>query len=98
MSELYIVVGVTAKQGKEGELRSDLAALVEPSRREEGNISYDLFEDVSEPRQFVFVEHWTSKEAQAKYHNHGQHILHFHQNGDRNVEARNFVHMLRRVT
>lgn len=60
MSELFIVVGLKAKAGKENELRRDLAALVEPSRKEDGNIRYDLFEDQDEPGRFVFVEAWSS--------------------------------------
>ena len=36
MSELFIVVGLKAKAGKEDELRRDLSVLVEPSRNENG--------------------------------------------------------------
>jgi quinol monooxygenase YgiN len=64
MSELNIVVGLSAKPGTADELRADLIALVAPSRAEEGNIAYDLYEDINEPGRFVFVEHWQSTEAQ----------------------------------
>lgn len=50
LSELFIVVGLKAKAGKEDDLRRDLSVLVEPSRREDGNIRYDLFEDQDEHR------------------------------------------------
>ncbi|MBX3536577.1 MAG: antibiotic biosynthesis monooxygenase [Chelatococcus sp.] len=97
MSELFIVVGLKAKAGKENELRRDLSAVVEPSRNEDGNIRYDLFEDQDEPGRFVFVEEWASVEARAKHHEHGPHIAHFHANGVNNVEKTEFAHMLKRV-
>ncbi len=97
MSELFIVVGLKAKTGKENELRRDLSVLVEPSRNDEGNVRYDLFEDLDEPGHFVFVEEWASVEARNRHHEHGPHIQHFHANGVANVEERMFAHMLKRV-
>jgi quinol monooxygenase YgiN len=97
MSELSVVVGLRAKAGKEDELRRDLSALVAPSRSEEGNIRYDLFEDQEQPGRFVFVEEWASPELRMRHHEHGPHIQHFHANGIANVEAREFAHVLKRV-
>lgn len=97
MSELFIVVGLTAAAGKEDELRQDLSTLVEPSRNEAGNLSYDLFEDVDQPGRFVFVEGWASIQAQAQHNEHGAHIQHFHANGLRNVATKEFAHILKRV-
>jgi quinol monooxygenase YgiN len=97
MSELFITAGLKAKAGKEDELRRDLSALVEPSRNENGNIRYDLFEDQDEPGRFVFVEEWLSIETRTKHYQHGPHIQHFHENGVSNVEKTEFAHMLRRV-
>lgn len=97
MSTLSIVVGLKAKGGKEDDLRHDLSALVEPSRREAGNIRYDLFEDQDEPGRFVFVEEWASVEARNTHHEQAPHIQHFHANGVANVEDRLFAHLLKRV-
>lgn len=97
MSELFIVVGLIAKVGKENELRQDLSVLVEPSRSEDGNIRYDLFEDQDEPGRFVFVEEWSSPAARTRHHEHGPHIKHFHANGVGNVEKTEFAHTLKRV-
>lgn len=97
MSELFIVVGLKAKQGKEDELRRDLSVLVEPSRREDGNIRYDLFEDQEAPGHFVFVEAWASVEARTRHHEQGPHIQHFHQNGVINVDTTEFARLLKRV-
>lgn len=97
MSELFIVVGLQAKAGKEDILRQDLAAVVEPSRKEDGNIRYDLFEDRDHPGVFVFVEQWASEEARNRHHEHGPHIQKFHAGGVENVEKTLFAHMLKRV-
>ncbi|MES2174867.1 MAG: putative quinol monooxygenase [Pseudomonadota bacterium] len=97
MSELFIVVGLKAKAGKMDELRGDLSALVEPSRGEDGNIRYDLFEDLNDPGCFVFVEEWASVEARDRHHEHGPHVQHFHANGVANVEKTMFAHTLKRV-
>lgn len=97
MSELFIVVGLVAKAGKEDALRRDLASLVAPSRSEEGNIRYDLFEDQEAPGHFVFVEEWASEQARTRHHEHGPHIRDFHANGVSNVDRTAFAHMLKRV-
>lgn len=97
MSELFIVVGLKARAGKEDELRRDLAALVEPSRKEAGNIRYDLFEDRGQPGRFVFIEAWSSIEARDRHHEHGPHIQRFHTAGMANVEKTEFAHLLKRV-
>jgi quinol monooxygenase YgiN len=97
MSDLFIVVGLRAKRGKEDELRRDLIAVVEPSRKEEGNLRYELFSDRSDPGLFVFVEHWATTEAQQKHHTEGPHIQHFHAHGAANVERAEFSHMLSRI-
>lgn len=97
MSELFIVVGLKAKAGKEDELRQDLSVLVEPSRKEKGNLRYDLYEDQDEHRLFVFVEHWASLGTRTKHHEQRPHIQHLHVNGVANVERTEFAHMLKRV-
>lgn len=94
MSELFGAVGIRSNPGREGEPRRDLATLVEPSRSEVGN----LLEDVNEPGKLVFVERWESADAQRLHHEQGSHIRHFHENGEANAAARDFVHMLRLVS
>lgn len=97
MSELFVAVGLVAKVGAEDELRRDLASLVEPSRKEEGNLRYDLFEDQTTPGLFVFVEAWASTETRNQHHEHAPHIQHFHANGVSNIEKTAFAHVLKRV-
>lgn len=97
MSEVFIVVALRAQPGTEDELRRDLTAVVEPSRKEPGCLGYDLFADQSEPGRFVFVEHSASKEAQAQHHNHGPHIQHFQANGMKNVANFELMTFLDRI-
>lgn len=97
MSELFIVVAIHAKPGTEAELRRDLTAVVEPSRKESGNLGYELFVDQNDPGRFVFVEHWASREARDKHHNEGPHIKHFEANGMKNVASYELVTFLDRV-
>jgi quinol monooxygenase YgiN len=74
-----------------------LIAVVEPSRKEEGSLGYDLFVDQSDPGRFVFVEHWASREARDKHHNEGPHIQHFQANGMKNVEQFELLTFLNRI-
>ncbi len=97
MSELFMVVSLHAKPGKEDTLRHDLIPVVEHSRTEEGNIRYELFVDQSDPGRFVFVEHWASAEAQHKHDTQGTHIQEFNTHGVHNVQQVEFMHMLSRV-
>ena len=59
---LTVVAEMTAKPGQEDELRRHLLALVEPTRKEEGFVQYDLHQSTADPAQFLFYENWTSRE------------------------------------
>ncbi|MTT31903.1 antibiotic biosynthesis monooxygenase [Terrilactibacillus sp. BCM23-1] len=50
--------------------------LIAGSKGEEGNISYNLFEDVSNPNTFIVVEEWKNEEA-VKIHNQEPHFRAF---------------------
>ena len=59
---LTVVAEMVAKPGKEEELRHQLLALVEPTRKEAGFVQYDLHECTDQPGRFIFYENWTSRE------------------------------------
>ena len=86
MSDFHIVAVLYAKEGREAELKDKLVAVVEPSRADEGSLSYDLFVDQDDPRRFVFVEHWASTEAQHRHHTQTGHIRRFQESGADAVE------------
>lgn len=77
MSDYYVLAILYAKPGREDELRKSLIAVVEPSRKDEGNLRYELFVQQEDPRRFVFVEHWANPEAQHMHHTQSEHILRF---------------------
>ena len=59
---LTVVAELQAKPGKEEDVRSLLLTLIEPTRREEGCVQYDLHMNTGDPGRFVFYENWTSRE------------------------------------
>jgi quinol monooxygenase YgiN len=59
---LTVVAEMRAKPGRESDLRNILLSLIEPTRKEEGCIQYDLHVDTDDPGRFVFYENWTSRE------------------------------------
>ena len=72
------------REGTEDEMRDALAALVPPSRKDYGNLRYELYADRAEPRRFVIVERWTDEAAHVKHDKESDHIRHFTQHyGDK---------------
>ena len=63
MSNLHVVATIPARPGSENTVREALTALVDASRKEDGCVSYDLFESTSAPGTFVVVEVWTGQDA-----------------------------------
>jgi quinol monooxygenase YgiN len=78
MSKPYVTVvaEITAKQGCEEELKNLLLSVVEPVRKEEGCIQYDLHVSNNEPGKFLFYENWESSEALQK-HSTAEHMKAF---------------------
>jgi quinol monooxygenase YgiN len=60
---LIVVAQLKAKPGREEELRKVALALVEPTRREEGCIRYELHLSDVDAAQVLFYEVWTSRAA-----------------------------------
>jgi quinol monooxygenase YgiN len=69
MSEntIRVVARFKAKPGRTEDLKRVLTAFVEPTRVEDGCITYDLLENLSDPADLTFVEEWTSEEALEKH-------------------------------
>ncbi|CAB3792126.1 putative quinol monooxygenase [Pararobbsia alpina] len=76
MSQVAVVSINTAKPGQEAKLEAALQALVEPSRRDAGCITYDLHRDIKDPRTFVFIELWESAEL-LQVHSQAAHVAVF---------------------
>lgn len=67
MQTLHVTARFRALFGKEDELRSILLSLIEPTRREDGCIRYELFANPDNPREFVFIEEWSDEAALAAH-------------------------------
>lgn len=59
---LTVVAQIQAKPGKEEDVRRLLLTLIEPTRKEEGCVQYDLHVHTGDPSRFVFYENWTSRD------------------------------------
>jgi quinol monooxygenase YgiN len=64
---IVVIARVKAKSGKKEELKKELLKLIEPSRKDDGCINYDLHNSEDEPGQFMFHETWRDKEALTKH-------------------------------
>ena len=74
---LKIVATVTIKDAADQTtIEQALFAVVDGTRQEEGNISYELHQDINNPLVYVFVEVWKSPEAIA-FHSKSEHFKTF---------------------
>jgi quinol monooxygenase YgiN len=64
---IRVVAVLTAKAGKEQQVEQVLRACVQPSRAEDGCLSYVLNRCIEQVGRFVFVERWASHEAIARH-------------------------------
>jgi quinol monooxygenase YgiN len=74
--ELLIIAHVTTKAEYKDELVKAFEKVVEGTRREAGNIAYDLYVDTSNPLKFTIVERWKSQDA-INIHNETNHFKEF---------------------
>jgi quinol monooxygenase YgiN len=59
---VILVVILRAKEGQEGLLEAELRALIGPTRREEGCITYDLHRALDTPGAFFLHEVWATRD------------------------------------
>lgn len=64
---LRVIARARAKAEHVAQVRDILSALVEPTRRESGCVSYELLQNVSDPVDFVFIEKWASAAAEQAH-------------------------------
>lgn len=60
---LRVVAHLRAQEGKAAELEDVLKGLLEPTRAEPGNISYQLLASLDDDRNFTFVEEYQDGDA-----------------------------------
>ena len=70
---IIIVAKNFIAEGKADEFKALAKPLIAASRKEEGCISYSLFEDIHDKNVLTFIEEWKSEEA-IKIHNNTPHF------------------------
>jgi quinol monooxygenase YgiN len=82
-----LIVILRAREGQETLLEAELRALVSPSRREEGCLSYNLHRSVDTPGALLLHEVWASREAHTE-HTHTPHFLRWNARKDALLASR----------
>lgn len=69
MSEaaVTLVVQFRAREGQEGVLEQELRALVGPTRKEEGCLTYELHRSANTPGHFLLIEIWASRDHHTRH-------------------------------
>lgn len=67
MSDVLVVARHTMTAGKEEEVLALLPKLVAAVRTEPGNISFTAYRQLDEPRTYLLLERYTSREAFAAH-------------------------------
>ena len=62
-----LVVQMRPREGQDMLLEAELRALVGPTRKEDGCITYDLHRSAEGPGAFLLHEIWTSREAHSRH-------------------------------
>jgi quinol monooxygenase YgiN len=63
MPELQVIARHTMLPGKEAEVFAVLPKLIEASRKEAGNIDFQAYCSVDQPRSYVLLERYASRDA-----------------------------------
>jgi len=66
---ITIVAKNIIKQGMTKKFKAAVKPLIEASQKEGGCISYNLYEDVSDPSVLTFIEQWEDQEAIDRHNN-----------------------------
>ncbi len=70
---ITIVAKNSIKQGKVEEFKALAEKLINESRKEKGNISYNLYQDANNCSVLTFIEEWESQDI-IKIHNDSKHF------------------------
>jgi quinol monooxygenase YgiN len=82
-----LMVILRAREGQETLLEAEVRALVGPSRKEEGCLTFDVHRSVDTPGAFLLHEVWASRDAH-KEHMHTPHFLRWNAGKDALITSR----------
>ena len=75
-SFLSIVARISVKDEHREFVKAELLKLLDVTRAEEGNISYDLHQDNEDPNLFLFHEKWVNRDLWKK-HMENKYLAHY---------------------
>ncbi|MFC1516488.1 putative quinol monooxygenase [Thermodesulfobacteriota bacterium] len=70
---LTIIARIEAKKNNVDLVKSELLKLIEPTRKEQGCLQYDLHQDNENPAIFIFYENWENREL-WQIHMNNEHL------------------------
>ncbi len=76
MTELKIVAVIVVKAAFQSEMEKVFHTVVDETRKEAGNVSYDLHQDTKNPLKYTILEVWKSQDA-IDEHNESAHFKAF---------------------
>src|SRR5579863_326595 len=82
-----LIVQLRPREGQEMLLEAELRALVGPTRKEDGCLTYDLHRSSDGPSAFLLHEVWASREAHTK-HTNTSHFLRWNARKDALLASR----------
>jgi quinol monooxygenase YgiN len=85
--EIVEVAHVSAMAGKDGELLSLLHGLIQPTRKEEGCLRYELNQEAGNPRSFAITAKFAGSKAFEKHLN-SRHVKRFAERAADLIESR----------
>jgi len=77
--QLTVIARIESHAGKIDFVKSELLKLIEPTKKEQGCIQYDLHQDNEKPTAFLFYERWSSTLLWQK-HMKSEHLMAFIKN------------------
>ena len=83
---LTIVANIHAAPGNEDLVYTELMKLMDPTRKEQGCLQYDLHRDNEDPAHFLFFENWENRELWQQHMN-AAHLAAYLQATDGAVET-----------
>ena len=63
MSELQVIARHTTAEGERDAVLAILSKLMEASRKEPGNLAFEAYLNIDDPRSYVLLERYTSRAA-----------------------------------
>jgi quinol monooxygenase YgiN len=67
MPELQVIARHTTADGRRDAVFAVLRKLIEASRREPGNLAFEAYLNMDDPRSYVLLERYTSRAAFAEH-------------------------------